>query len=364
MLRNKNSSNTALAAGASFVGTWESIPPDASITVALLTDAECDLFVEFSPDGVNTDSSLQYDVSANINEVHRIVITREYFRVRVLNGSDNQTFLRLQTRSNGFNLLSSPLNLSIGQDADAIITRSISEEYLISESKLTGVSVVNKFGRNADNDTGSVPEDVWNGGGIYAGFPTGAAEEFEAFSSNPSDTGVLTFQYLPSFTATSWLAGSVTLNGTTAVSTGISGVRIHSTTYNSNSPTGFNVGEITIRHKTTIANVFCRMPIGRSQTYVAAYTVPYGHIGIIRRMACYVLGSSTATVEGALWVRDVGSSPRLRRPFIASISAPFEEKSYAGLRFNALTDIIGRIISTSANNTDVVFAFDLIIIKQ
>lgn len=73
------------------------------------------------------------------------------------------------------------LTSSISGKTDNLDTQS-----LIVEDRVPGRSYVLKFGRNVDIDTATVPEDLWNGGGVYAGFPTGAAEEFEVFSSSAS----------------------------------------------------------------------------------------------------------------------------------------------------------------------------------
>jgi len=242
------------------------------------------------------------------------------------------------------------------------LPHSLSHEQLVLEGDYPGRSIVNKFGQNLDIDTATVPEDIWNGGGVYAGFPTGAAEEFEVFSSSASDTGVLTFTYLPSFTATSYSTATVTLNGTTAVSTGVTGVRMHTAQYYSGTSTTFNLGTLTVRHKITTANVFCVMPIGRSQTNTGAYTVPFGTIAVVKRLFCRIIGSTTGQVDGALWARTLNGSPRLRRPFTASAPAPFEERPYGGLVFAAGTDLTIRISSASANNLDVIGGFDLEIV--
>lgn len=243
------------------------------------------------------------------------------------------------------------------------LPRSISHSQLIVEGGYTDRSVVNKFGRNTDVDTATVPEDIWNGGGVYAGFPTGAAEEFEVFSSSASDTGVITFIYLPSFTAPEWLSATATLNGTTPVATGITGVRMHSAQYASGTSTTFNLGTITIRHRVTTANQFCLMPIGRSQTNVCAYTVPFGCIAVMKRLFCRVIGSTTGQVDGAVWARTLNGSPRLRRPFLAATATPFEEEAYGGLVFSAGTDLTIRLSSASANNLDVIGGFDLEIVQ-
>ena len=49
----------------------------------------------------------------------------------------------------------------------------------VSRGAVNGWSTRRKFGRNADVDAGSTPEDVWNGGGVYTGFPTsGSAGDY------------------------------------------------------------------------------------------------------------------------------------------------------------------------------------------
>ena len=238
------------------------------------------------------------------------------------------------------------------------------DSLLIAAGRIPGMSIVNKFGRNPDVDTATVPEDIWNGGGTYTGFPTGSPEEFQVYSSSASDTGTLSFSYLASNTATAYSTCTVTLNGTTQVNTGCTGYRVHTAQYTSGSETTFNVGTITIRHRTTTANVFISMPIGTSQSYMSGYTVPFGHRAVIKRFFVRVIPNVSGTVEGALWVRTNGGTPRLRRPFGASNTDHFEENVYSGVPLPANTDVIVRITASSANSVKVYGGYDLILIKE
>lgn len=360
-----NSTATPLNAGITFTGTGEDVLQANSVVVTALTDQAGTLYIEFSSDNTNWDSSLSFAIVASTNDVHRITVTRRYCRVRFTNTSiSNQTYLRIQTLYGDQQTLTSALNSTVQQDADAQVVRSLESEIDIASGRYQGFSVVNKFGRNPDVDTGSTPEDVWNGASIYTGFPTGSPEVFQAFSSNAGDTGVLTFTYLPTTTSTEWLTASVTLNGTTPVSTGVSGYRMHTARYNNGTATGLNLGTITIRHSVTTANIFCVMPIGRSQTAVSGYTIPFGCTGYVRRLFCRVIGSTSGSVNGGLWVRNTGESPRLRRPFSATQGDNFEELPYGGLTIPAQADIIVQISSATANNLDVIAGYDLIVVKN
>ena len=247
-----------------------------------------------------------------------------------------------------------------GDLADIIESRSALGGLAVSAGRRSGHIVVDKFGNNPDVDAA---EDIWNGGGVYAGFPTGSPEEFQVFSSNAGDTGQLTFTYLASNTSTEYQTATVTLQGTTPVNTGVTGYRMHTAQYASGSATTFNLGEITIRHRTTTANIFCKMPIGRSQTNVGVYTVPAGYTAYIRRIFCRVIGAINGTVDGSMWIRTLNGSPRLRKPFSAAIGAPFEERPYGGLTASAGSDITVRISATTAT-LDVIAGFDIVLVKN
>jgi hypothetical protein len=360
---DNNSTAVALGIGATFTGVATDVSAYSAIGFSCKTDQSGTLQAQYSTDGTNWDSTLTYNVTANLNEVHTLENTKQYFRIVFNNTSGSaQTFLRLQTILGSQGSLRSPLNLPSGLDADATLVKSIDTQFLIGEDLIAGYSVVNKFGRNDDVDTGSVPEAIWSGGGPYTGFPVGAAEEFQVFSSSASDTGVLYFDYLASYTSTEYQTGSVTLNGVTVVNTGITGVRMNNARYECGTATTFNVGTITLRHRTTTANVFCVMPIGKSITNVCAYTIPYGSIGHIERLFASVIGSNNGQIVATLWTRTDLLNPQNIRTFAFATGSSYEERPYAGLSLPAMTDIKISALTASANNLDVIAGFDIVIV--
>lgn len=360
-----NATTTPLNDGATYTGTSENVIGFSSIVVTVKTDQNGLLYIDFSPDGTNWDSTLSFVITASTNEVHRITVSRSYYRIRILNNSgSNQTFLRAQVLIGSHTALTSPLNGTIQADSDATIGRVFGEEFLIGGGYVSGYSIVNKFGVNADVDTATVPEDIWNGGGVYTGFPLTAPEELQVFSSSASDVGTLTIYYLATNTSTAYSTTTVTLNGTTAVNTGVTAYRVNRATYDSGDDTTFNIGTITVRHRTTTANVFCALPIGKSQTNVAAYTIPYGMTGKLVRVYSHLNSATSGSYEGDIWVREFGASPRLRFPFNGASSVRFSEKPYGGITLPAMTDFTMRIISVTANNLDITGGFDLILIKN
>lgn len=360
-----NSSTTALSAGATFTGDADDVQNYSSVIVAVKTDQSGTMYMEFSPDGQNWDSSFSFTVEAGLNEVHRLTVTRQYYRTRFTNTSASpQTYMRLQTSYGDKQIISAPANTTLALDADAISARTVSEEFDIALNKRSGMVFVNKFGRNPDIDTGTVPEDVWNSGGTATGFPTNTPEEIQLVSSSASDTGTVTFSYLASTTSTAYVTASFTLTGTTPVNTGITAWRVHTANYSSGAATTFNVGDITIRQRTTTANVFLIIPVGRSQSNNAGYTVPAGHTAVIKRLFCRVIGATTGQVDGSLWVRALNGSPRLRRPFAASAGAPYQEDIYGGISIPAGTDLTIRISASSANNLEVTAGYDLVLVDD
>lgn len=199
---------------------------------------------------------------------------------------------------------------------------------------------------------------------MYTGFPTGSPEELQIILSDAGDVGGrLTITYLATSGSTAYQTATITTTGTTH-NTGITAYRMHTASFASGTATTFKLGTVTVRHRTTTANVFCVMPIGNSQTYVSGYTVPYGSRAFVKRLFCRVFANVSGSVEGALWVRTLGGSPRLRRPFSAANTDFFEENPYGGLELSQGTDVIVRITAASVNNLSVIGGYDLVVIKN
>lgn len=59
-----NNTTTALGANGVYVGTPEDVSQNASVVCAIKTDQDGTMYMEFSPDGVNWDSSLTLPVYA------------------------------------------------------------------------------------------------------------------------------------------------------------------------------------------------------------------------------------------------------------------------------------------------------------
>lgn len=365
-----NSSNSPLAGGAVFTGGWSDVSSYSAVTVASYSNVAGTLAVQFSTDASNVDSTLTFDCAAATPEQHRLTVLRQYVRVIYTNGATAQTSFRLQMIAGDQGIISAPLNGLIQRDADAIMIRSLPSFFEIATGKFVGVSKNNKSGRNSDIDTATVPEWIWENGGVYTGFPTGAAETIEVFSSDANDTaagsGARTVTLFGLDENFDQITETVTLNGATGVTTTNAFSRLHSAfvATSGNSNQAFNVGTITFRHSTTTANVFLTIQPGRNQSNAAVYTIPAGFRGIKLNLSIEVDRSTASTVTGYVWVREFGKSPRYRRPFTASNSSNFYEEPYGGLVYPEKTDIGVVVTSCSANNTAVQANFDIVLIPD
>jgi hypothetical protein len=359
-----NSSTATLNAAATFTGTGKDVSQFPAVTVAVKTDYAGTLYIEFSPDNTNWDSSLSYLVAADTNEVHRVTVTRKYMRVRFTNTSaSNQTYFRLQTTLGQQTNLTSSLNSTIQADADATAVRPLDFNLMVAEGLYENRQNTIKDGLNADIDTGSTPEDITNEGGTYAGFPTGAVEAAEIVVAG-ADTGTVYYSYLASNTSTEYVFGSKAIAGAGTYALGHNIYRCNFAYFVSTNVAVFNVGAITIRNTPTTANVFCVIDIGFSQSYCAAYTVPYGSSIYIDRFSGNVKGSTSGSLDGFIWYRPFGESPRLRFPFELQFGTLyFDDVDYL-VKVPERVDFIPRIITSSANNLSAKFSYRIIKIKS
>ncbi len=359
-----NSSSAALNNGATFTGTAADVSGYGSITCAVFTDQAGTLYMEFSTDGTNWDSSLPFTVVASTNDVHRLSVTRKYFRARFTNNSgSNQTYFRLQTLAGSQPIITSALNSVAQSDADAILVRPLDFNLMVAEGLYQNRQNTIKDGLNLDIDSASVPEDITNEGGVYAGFPTGSPEAGEIVVAG-ADTGTVYYSYMASSADTDYTFASKAITGAGTYALGHNIWRCNFAYFVSSSPTAFNAGDITIRNTPTTTNVFCVIAAGYSQTFCAAYTVPANSDVYIDRITGNLRGSTSGSLDGYFWYRPSGESPRLRFPFELQYgSLYFDDVDYL-IKIPAGVDFIPRITASSANNLVAKISYRLIKVKR
>lgn len=93
-----NSTSTPLLTGHSFTGMSEDVSAYPSVTVSCKSDQSGTLYVEFSPNGVNWDSSTSYLYTGGSGFTKRIPVVFKYYRVSFTNTSGtDQSYFRLQS---------------------------------------------------------------------------------------------------------------------------------------------------------------------------------------------------------------------------------------------------------------------------
>lgn len=361
-----NSSTTPVPTGNSFTGVAEDISKYNAFVVAVKTDTLSDLFIELSPDGTNWDSSLPKTIPAGISKVYRVTTTRSYFRIRLRNDSGvNQTYLRLQCIKGSHNQLTSALNSKIYPDADATTVRPLDFNLMVAEGLYDNRGNTIKDGYTPAMASGAVTQDLWTESGVssaYTGFPAAAAAAELVVAG--ADTGTVLYSYMATDTDTDYTFGSKEITGAGTYSLGHNIWRCNFMIFLKNSTTAFNVDKITIRHTATPTTIFCTIETGRSQSYCAAYTVPYKSAIYIDRWQGAVRGGTSGSSDGFVWYREYGLSPRYRFPFELQFgSLYFDDVDYL-IKIPARTDIIPRILNNSANNLVCKFTYRFIKVKE
>lgn len=260
-----NCTTTALGAGETFTGGGEMTHhPDAMVT--LKTDADATLYIDFSVDGgANWDTQIPIAIAADVGEFHTFVKGARHCRVRLVNGSDAQTYLRLQTEFGTFRQPNQAGNAAIQLDADAASVRPSDYRYEVARGLRTGATLWNKFGYNADVDIGT--EVVAEFGGTFT--PLTSASTLSIVSTSDEDatgqtgaSGVVVYGIDANRVSQTEV---VTLTGTTPVVTTSTWLGINRiSVYLAGSALG-NVGKITATAVTGGATQ-ATMPAGQGTT--------------------------------------------------------------------------------------------------
>jgi hypothetical protein len=359
-----NTSTTPLSSGATYTGTAE-LNNRTQVTVSCQTDVDGTLYFDFSNDGTNwsTFPVAGFSVAAGIHEYHTARKDGRYFRVRLVNGSGNQTYLRLYTYFGQTGLPNAPLNQSLGLDTDAIMTRPSSFQDEVVIGRRSGVTPWNKFAYRDNLTSAGGEQTIWATTGNYV-IPTSAETYTITYggSDGAATTGalVLTFYHIDSSGNPEIQTHTLGTGGSDVTS--FSGLGINRCVVSSSGSANYNNGAITITH-TTSGNTVCIIPAQGSVTQQAIFHVGANHSAIAKFLTFNVnklSGSNPkVTVKGYVFNRGISTTFEIYRHIIDTQSeTTVTIEDPIGFKLNA-TDVLYFVADTDQNNTVVTFRFSL-----
>lgn len=261
-----------------FTGEWEDVGHWPNVTVAVKTDQNGYFTIQFSPDGVNQDSTLtRYYRPGQIEPPHNFTITRQYCRVVFTNDSgSNQTYLRLQTLYGDKPQLNAPLDSTLAQDFDAVATRPSDYGIEVSLGIRQGAELWNKWGYNPDVDVGTEVVASW--GGTFAINTTARTLSIVSDSTDDDDGGTGCNSVVLYGLNENWkeTIEVVTLNGTTPVVTTSTWIGINRIAMFLCGTGQGNAGTITAT-KVTDGDMVGQLPVGEGVTQQCIFYVPVQH---------------------------------------------------------------------------------------
>jgi hypothetical protein len=228
--------------------------------------------------------------------------------------------------------------------------------------------LVHKFGMNPDIDTASGYETIWGGGGDYTGF-SAAAQTVDVSSSSTADTsagtGAQTIKVFGLDGSYNEVSEEITMNGTTAVTSSNSYLRLNRVKVLTAGSGGENAGIITVG-QTTSGDVFAAVPIGYNQTMICVYTVPNGYKAYVLEWGAHLAGRSSATSIVRFKSREEGGTFQVKEQSLLQNGATTSiGRRYTAPKgpFCAGCDMFVEA-DTDANNTGISAYIDLVLVEE
>jgi len=241
----------------------------------------------------------------------------------------------------------------------------------VASGRAPSLSVIHKFGRNSDVDTGTLPEDIWSQGGVWV--PPTTARIHDIVSTDAADaaagTGartILVFGLNASFAEQS---ETVTMNGVTPVATANAYTRIYRMYLLTAGSSHINAGVITATAQTD-ATVTAAIELAEGQTQMAIFTVPAGktaymtqyHASIIRQGATAgAMADVYLYSAGPVDTTDYAIRARHNVGVGVTGAGDIRHEFDPPRKFTEKTDLWLRVNYVSDNNTHVTGGFDLVL---
>ena len=230
------------------------------------------------------------------------------------------------------------------------------DDFFLNASRglIKGATPVHVLGYNPDIDTGTDPETIWSYGGVYPWATLAAANTIHLVSSNTSDTMDVTIVGLDGNFEP--ITETVTMNGTTSVSTTNNFIRINDAYVND---TNLNAGNISFKFANSTGTVIDEIIAGYGQNTTGIYTVPANKMGYL-----YMGDASTGLAKDCtivFRVRPYGKAFRVAH--VVELGATnYTYKFPFPMPMPPKSDLEVYAINTLDNNTRISCNFDLLLV--
>lgn len=237
---------------------------------------------------------------------------------------------------------------------------------------MTGFDKINKFGHNEDIDTLTVPEDIWDGGGLYTF--SSVATTYYISSSTSSDLQDVWVECLTEDASGDWNKETTTITlagqAKTAIpfASGDNPIRIYRA-FNDNS-TDF-AGDVYIYEDDTVTSgvpdtsnkIRAKIKLGDNQTEMAIYTVPSKKIGYLGNWYLQLDNNRSSNAAARIKKREFNKTFRiLGRANVDNTGSSYYVRDYKyDIKLPPKTDIIVTVTAVGANDTEVSSDFDILL---
>lgn len=222
-----------------------------------------------------------------------------------------------------------------------------------------GTTFVGGLGNNPSIDIGTVPEDIWSGGGQFPWITTAAALEAVSTSANDAaaGTGLRTMTINGLDSSFNPVTEIVTMNGTTPVALANQFFRINEVRIRTAGSTRVNAGDINIRDVSG-GTIRAIVPTGFGLSRSSGYTPPAGYTLLITNYIFCINRPSTqrdATLVARF--RDNTGAYFFNASEVSVDGNPFQRLQTPPAPVPEKTDFIFRCTYASANGTDITAAW-------
>lgn len=244
-------------------------------------------------------------------------------------------------------------------------------QFEVAKGSFAGYSVQDKFGENPDVDTGT-PEDIWEGGGLYPFSADNTADIISISSDDAADTMPIAITGLDINGVE--VEQTITLQGQTRVALTTPLWRIYR--MQNEGDAGEDItGQVYCYSGTEETNgtpsgasvIKALINDGNNQTQMAVYTIPLGKVGFLWRGE---FGASRPSSSGEAVCdyrsRRYGKVFKIKKRIALanSGSSIYQDARSFPDPIPALTDIVLRVESVSANNMGLFGTFDILLIDE